>query len=248
MGVEAAAAGGPGPDSEKDANTGALLLVSPAWRSGCPGASVGVLALRNVRNPAADPAVAAAAEALERELRERWTDREALREAPPLPAYAAWCKRFGQRYHVMLQRESVALKGKPVPRVAGLVEAMFLAELRTGILLAGHDLDHVSPPLSLGLGTGEERYRTPRGDEVAVKPGDMWVGDGAGVLSAVITGPAERARIGPETTAALFVAYAPAGVPATDVAACLDSIERTVRAFSPEIVPAALLVVEADPA
>ncbi len=226
----------------------ALLDVCPAWRTACRGASVGILALRGVTNPPDDPAVAAAADALERDLRERWTDRDALRAAPPFPAYAAWYKRFGQRYHVMLQRESVALKGKPLPRVAGLVEAMFLAELRTGILLAGHDLDRVSLPLALAVGTGDEVYRTPRGEETAVKPGDMFVRDGEGVLSAVITGPADWARIGPETTAALFVAYAPTGVPAGDVESCLAEIERTVRAFSPDAVREALAVVEADPA
>lgn len=225
-----------------------LLGVAPVWRTACRGASVGLLALRGVSNPPDDPAVAAAAAALERELRERWTDRDALRSAPPFPSYAAWYKRFGQRYHVMLQRESVALKGKPVPRVAGLVEAMFLAELRTGILLAGHDLDHVTLPLSLAIGTGDVAYRTPRGEEAAVKPGDMFVRDRDGVLSAVITGPADRARIGPETRAALFVAYAPAGVSANDVRACLDDIERTVSAFSPNATREARLVVEADPA
>lgn len=225
-----------------------LLDVAPAWRAVCRGASVGILALRAVSNPADDPVVAAAADALERELRARWTDRDALRAASPFPAYAAWYKRFGQRYHVMLQRESVALKGKPVPRVAGLVEAMFLAELRTGILLAGHDLDLVAPPLALAIGTGDEIYRTPRGEEAAVKPGDMFVRDREGVLSAVITGPADRARIGPETTAALFVAYAPAGVPASDVAACLGDIERTVRAFARDAAREVLLVVEAEPA
>lgn len=225
-----------------------LLEVAPAWRAACPGAIVGILALRGVTNPPANPAVTAAADDLERDLRERWADRDALRAAPPFPAYAAWYKRFGQRYHVMLQRESVALKGKPLPRVAGLVEAMFLAELRTGILLAGHDLDLVAAPLSLAIGTGDEVYRTPRGEEAAVKPGDMFVRDREGVLSAVITGPADRARIGPETTAAVFVAYAPAGVPASDVAACLGDIERTVRAFAPAATREALLIAEADPA
>lgn len=225
-----------------------LLDVAPAWRTACRGASVGILAMRGVSNPPHDPAVVAAADELEREVRARWTNRDALRNEPPFPAYAAWYKRFGQRYHVMLQRESVALKGKPVPRVAGLVEAMFLAELRTGILLAGHDLDAIETPLTLAIGTGDELYRTPRGEETAVKPGDMFVRDRDGVLSAVITGPADRARIGPETTAALFVAYAPDGVPASDVAACLGDIERTVRAFAPDATREALAIAEADPA
>ncbi len=213
-----------------------IVVVDPAWREAGAGASFGLLALRGVRNPAADPAMAAEADGLGLELRERFggLDKDALRATPPLPAYAAWYKRFGQRYHVMMQLESVAQKGKPIPRLAALVEAMFVAELRTLVLTAGHDLDAVALPVVLGVGAGEERYPTPGGKEAVVKPGDMFARDGEGVLSAVVTGPSARARIGPATTAALFVAYAPPGVPGDLVAAHLDEIERLVRVVAPE--------------
>ena len=214
-----------------------MLSTGPSWRAACPGASVGLLALRGVRNPAADPAMAAEADRLERELRERFggLDQAALRAVPPLPAYAAWYKRFGQRYHVMMQLESVAQKGKAIPRVAALVEAMFVAELRTLVLTAGHDLHALVPPVGLGIGGdgGGERYATPGGKEAVVKPGDMVVRDGGGVLSAVVTGPSDRARIAPTTTAVLFVAYAPPGVGAELVEAHLDEIERLVRLVAP---------------
>ncbi len=214
-----------------------FLVVDPAWRAACAGASFGVLALRGVQNPAANPAMAAEADRLEREVRERYggLDQAALRATPPLPAYAAWSKRFGQRYHVMMQLESVALKGKPIPRVAALVEAMFVAELRTLVLTAGHDLDALVLPVVLGVGSGAERYPTPGGKEAAVKPGDMFARDGGGVLSAVVTGPSDRTRIGPATTAALFVAYAPPGVPAELVAAHLDEIERLTGLLAPAV-------------
>jgi DNA/RNA-binding domain of Phe-tRNA-synthetase-like protein len=212
-----------------------ILVVDPAWREACAGASFGLLALRGVRNPAADPAMAAEAERLEREVRERFgaLDQATLRATPPLPAYAAWYKRFGQRYHVMMQLESVAMKGKPVPRVAALVEAMFVAELRMLILTAGHDLHGLALPVVLGVGSGEERFAPPGGTEGIVKAGDMFARDGGGVLSAVVTGPSDRARLGPATTAALFVAYAPPGVPADLLAAHLDEIERLTRRVAP---------------
>jgi DNA/RNA-binding domain of Phe-tRNA-synthetase-like protein len=214
-----------------------ILVVDSAWRAACPGASFGVLALSGVRNPGAHPAMAAEAERLERELRERFgsLDQAALRATPPLPAYAAWYKRFGQRYHVMMQLESVAQKGKAIPRVAALVEAMFVAELRTLVLTAGHDLDAAALPVVLGVdGAGrEERYATLGGKDAAVKPGDMVTRDGGGVLSAIVTGPSDRARITPETNAALFVAYGPPGVGTDLVEAHLDEIERLVRLVAP---------------
>ena len=75
-----------------------------------------------------------------------------MREIEPLPAYAAYYKRFGQRYHVGMQLESVAQKGKDLPDVAALVEGMFVAELRNLILTAGHDLDQIALPLRLDVG------------------------------------------------------------------------------------------------
>jgi DNA/RNA-binding domain of Phe-tRNA-synthetase-like protein len=221
------------------------LVVAPGWHAAHPGATVGVLAIRGVANPERHPTAEAAADGLERGLRERYAGlgREELRAVGPLPAYAAYYKRFGQRYHVALQLESVVLKGKPVPRRGALVGAMFGGELRNLILTAGHDGDEIAGPLRLDVGTGAERFVTPAGAEATVKPGDMYVGDGAGVLSAVIAGPAGRARIGPGTTAALFVAYAPLGVAPSAVAAHLDEIAAGVREVCPGAGAAAQTVV-----
>ena len=85
-----------------------------------------------------------------------------------------------------------------------------------------------------GWTSGPERYATPAGGEAAVKPSDMFMADGRGVLSAVITGPAAYGRITPETTAALFAVYAPPGVAPSLVGAHLAEIEATVRLVSPE--------------
>lgn len=161
-------------------------------------------------------------------------DRETIRATPPLPAYTAYYKRWGQRYHVAMQLESVAQKGKAVPRVAALVEAMFIAELRNLLLTAGHDLDALELPVRLEVGSGES-FIAPNGQEASVKPGDMFIADARGrVLSAIITGPSAVARIGPETTAALFYAYAPSGVEPALVDAHLDEIERNVKLIAPE--------------
>ena len=212
-----------------------MFDVVPAWHAAHPGAAVGVLAMRSVANPDRHPALDAVADELEREVRERFggLDRDALRGVGPLPAYGAYYKRFGQRYHVAMQLESVAHKGKGVPRVAALVEAMFVAELRNLVLTAGHDLEAVTSPIRLDVGTGAERYATPAGGEAAVKLGDMYTADAAGVLSAIVTGPAAAARIAPATTSVLFVAYAPPGVEAASVEAHLAEIEANVRLVAP---------------
>jgi DNA/RNA-binding domain of Phe-tRNA-synthetase-like protein len=224
-----------------------ILEVDPGWHEAHPGASVGLIAMRGVSNPASNDNLSDLAAALETEVRSRFgtADREAIRAIPPLPAYAAYYKRWGQRYHVAMQLESVAQKGKALPRVAALVEAMFIAELRNLLLTAGHDLDALELPVRLTVGSGEA-FIAPNGQETSVKPGDMVIVDARGqVLSAIITGPSAVARIGPETTAALFYAYAPPGVDPTQVDAHLDEIERNVRLIAPDIALVAREIVTA---
>lgn len=214
-----------------------MFEVEPGWDAPHPGAAVGILVLRGVVNPAASPALEAEKGALTADLRARLgelTPAE-LRATPPLPAYAAYYKRFGQRYHVAMQLESVVRRGRDLPAVAALVEAMFVAELRTLVLTAGHDLDALALPLRLRLGTGGEgdRYRTLGGGEATAKAGDLCIADGLGVVSAVVTGPDARTAISAGTTAALFSAYGPPGVGADAVAAHLDELERSVRLIAP---------------
>jgi DNA/RNA-binding domain of Phe-tRNA-synthetase-like protein len=212
-----------------------FLAVDPSWHEAHSGAIVGLIALRGVTNPSSNDKLNDLAGALESDVRSRLgtADRETIRAVPPLPAYAAYYKRWGQRYHVAMQLESVAQKGKSLPRVAALVEAMFIAELRNLFLTAGHDLDALELPVRLTVGTGEP-FIAANGQEMTVKPGDMFIADARGrVLSAIITGPSEVARIGPETTAALFYTYAPPGVDPVLVDAHLGEIERNVRLISP---------------
>jgi DNA/RNA-binding domain of Phe-tRNA-synthetase-like protein len=213
-----------------------ILEVDPSWREAHPGATVGLIAIRGVTNPASDDRLNDLASALETDLRSRFgsADRETIRATPPLPAYAAYYKRWDQRYHVAMQLESVSQKGKALPRVAALVEAMFIAELRNLLLTAGHDLDALQLPVRLSVGASES-FTAPNGQETTVKAGDMVITDARGrVLSAIITGPSDVARIGPETASALFYTYAPPGVDAAHVSAHLDDIEVNVRLISPD--------------
>ena len=104
-----------------------MLTVSDAWRTGWPGAAAGVLAMRGAANPARHAELDKVTDELERELRTRYADRNALRALPAIQAYEIYFKGFKKTYHVLLQLESVAVKGKPIPRPGALVQAMFLA-------------------------------------------------------------------------------------------------------------------------
>mgnify|MGYP001052235629 CR=1 FL=1 len=137
-----------------------MFIVSDAWRQTYPGAAVGVLALGNTANPERHPALEASKADLEARLRARYAgfDRAALKALPQIAAYTAYYKRFKKTYHLLLQLESVVFENKPIPRVAALVEAMFMAELDDLLLTAGHDLALVEQPLQLDVATGSERF------------------------------------------------------------------------------------------
>ena len=87
-----------------------FLEVDPGWREAHPGATVGLIAMREVANPIGNDKLHDLASELESDARSRLgtADRETIRAIPPLPAYAAYYKRWGQRYHVAMQLESVA--------------------------------------------------------------------------------------------------------------------------------------------
>lgn len=214
------------------------FLTTPAWRAAFPGARAGVLVMRGVDNPARHAALDARKAELEQALRERHAghDRAALGRLPALQAYAAHYKRFKKTYHVQAQLESVVFKGKGLPGVAALVEAMFMAELEHLLLTAGHDLDALALPLALDVAQGAEIYTTLRGEPQTLKAGDMHIRDARGVISSIIYGPDQRTQITPGTHAVVFTVYAPAGIAAQAVAAHLRALEDNVRVISPAAV------------
>lgn len=212
-----------------------IFALSEEWRATYPGASAGVLALRDVENPAQHAALDARKKELEEHLRSRYAgyDRAALKALPVFQAYGAYYKRFKKTYHVLLQLESIVLKGRSIPRVAALVESMFMAELKGLLLTAGHDLDVVQPPVGIDVAGGTESYTRINGQEQELKADDMYIGDAEGVLSSILYGPDQRTQIRPQTRRVLFTVYAPRGISQTAVHDHLLDIEANVRLVSP---------------
>jgi DNA/RNA-binding domain of Phe-tRNA-synthetase-like protein len=207
-----------------------------AWRSTYLEAHAGVLVMRAVSNPMHHAALESQKAALEQELRKQFSgqDRAAIASHPILRVYAEYYRQFKKTYHIQLQLESIVLKGKSIPSVAALVEAMFMAEMKDMLLTAGHDLDVVQPPLSLDVATGTEQYRLLHGDQQTLKAGDMMISDQAGVISSIVHGPDQRTQIMPETRNVIFTVYAPTGISEQSVVQHLQSIKENVLLFAPQ--------------
>jgi DNA/RNA-binding domain of Phe-tRNA-synthetase-like protein len=214
----------------------AMFEVTEAWKSAFPGAHAGVLVMRDVLNPASHAGLERCKEALMEEIRTRYggMERSQLGKLPSLQVYDAYYNRFKKTYHVQLQLESIAFKGKSIPSVAALVEAMFMAEVKNMLLTAGHDFDVLQLPIRLDVTKGDEVYTLMRGLPQQVKPGDMMIVDGQGILSNIIYGPDQRSQIKPDTRHVLYTTYAPAGIGEETVMAHLQDIQEYVRLFAPD--------------
>lgn len=225
-----------------------IFSASPLWRERYPDACIGILALNDVQNPEVSPRLDAHKKSLEAELRESFSsmDRAMLKAHPTLAAYAAYYKRFKKTYHVQLQLESIVHKGKSIPRVAPLVEAMFMAELKNLLLTAGHDLDRIVGTPAVDVAIGDEIYTKLNGQAQILKAGDMYIHDDDGVLSNIMYGPARRASISPETTRALFTVYGPPGINFEQVQSHLEDIRDFAKLISTDMLVENLEVVSAE--
>lgn len=212
-----------------------MFQASDTWRTAHPGASVGVLVMSGVVNPEHHAGLNERKDALEQSLRGRWAgqDRKALESSPVMQAYRTYYARFRKTYHVLLQLESVALKGRSLPRVAALVEAMFMAELENQLLTAGHDLAALDLPVTVDSATGAETYVTLNGKDQALAAGDMYIRDGQGIISSIVYGPDGRTPITPATERVMFTVYAPPGIEPEIVRTHLDDMRDLVLLISP---------------
>jgi len=213
-----------------------LLIISDEIKKVYPKALLGILAIRNVCNPNQHEELDRCKLELENNLREKYTglDKAYLKNMEPIKTFSDYYKRFKKTYHVLLQLESIVFKNKSIPKVASLVEAMFMAELKNLLLTAGHDLDAIDLPIKLDVSSGGEKYTQINGQEKELLPNDMMVSDLQGITSSIIYGPDKRTQIKPNTRNVLFVVYAPPGIEKSKVFQHLQDIQNYVHIIAPK--------------
>ena len=213
-----------------------MLIISDEIKKVYPEALLGILAIRNVCNPKKHEELDRCKLELENNLREKYAglDKAYLKNMEPIKTFSDYYKRFKKTYHVLLQLESIVFKNKSIPKVASLVEAMFMAELKNLLLTAGHDLDAIDLPIKLDVSSGGEKYIQLSGQEKELIPNDMMVSDLQGIISSIIYGPDKRTQIKPDTRNVLFVVYAPPGIEKTKVFQHLQDIQKYVHIIAPK--------------
>jgi DNA/RNA-binding domain of Phe-tRNA-synthetase-like protein len=194
--------------------------------------------MRNVFSQETSQSLEEKRAALEKQLRERYQgmSRADYLQVSEIAAYSTYYKHFEKTYHLLLQLESVTQKNRPIPKGVQLVQAMFMAELNSLLLTAGHDLDQIQGSIKLDSANGEEVYTLLRGDEVTCKFGDMVTSDSKGVFCSVIYGQDQRTKITQITRNVLYVVYVPNGIPAKVIENHLSDLEENVHLIAPQAV------------
>lgn len=214
------------------------LEVTKEWKDTFPGASVGLLVMKNTVNPKNNPDLDNKMKEIEEEIRNNFSEsgREGIRELSTIRAYTEYYKKFKKTYHVMLQLESIALKNRNLPRISALVSAMFASELKNQLLTAGHDLSKLQKPLVLNIAKGNESYTGMSGKLQNLNQDDMFISDNAGVISSIIYGPDNRTPITSDTEDVLFTVYGPTGIPPEQIKNHLEDISSYVKLVSSDAI------------
>lgn len=211
------------------------VIARETWKLACPGSHIGILEVSRIDNTASSSALDVEKRQVEQRLRGRYagfTRRDFLSE-PTLAAYEKYYKRFDKTYHVQLQVESLVLKGKNLPAVSPLVDAVFTAEVENFVLTAGHDVARLHPPLAIDVTRQGDSMPLMNGMVKALPTGDMLMRDSQGIICTILSGQDNISPITPNTTHAIYVAYAPKGVTPEHVKKQLATIEQYIRLFAP---------------
>jgi DNA/RNA-binding domain of Phe-tRNA-synthetase-like protein len=212
------------------------INISEHWRNSFPGAHIGFLLIENINNAIRFASLEERKKKIELSVREKYAGytRADLLQLNPLSAYKRYYKKFDNTYHVQLQLESVAHKGKSLPNVSPLVDAAFASEMETLLLTAGHDADLLDGRISVDVTSGTEIFVQMNGKSRTVKANDMMMKDESGVVCTILHGQDKRTPISPLTRRVLYVTYVPEGIIDDAVHSHLNTLKANVLLFAPE--------------
>ncbi len=213
------------------------IQFTDAWHKTFAGGHIGLLVVGPVDNGRRPTPLDNHKRSLETAVRQKYGSltRPDLLELPMLKAYKSYYRKFNKTYHVQLQLESVAHKGKSLPTVNPLVDACFAAELETHLLTASHDVDKLVPPITIDASTGNEALQMMNGKTKQIKANDMMMIDNQAVVCTIIYGQDKQTAVTPKTKQVIYVTYAPVGVGETAVTQHNEILLRNVRMFAPDV-------------
>ncbi len=166
-------------------------------------------------------------------LKERFTDYD-RKAVFGENVYFRFFKKFKKTYLVLMQLESILLKGRPFPDANPITAIPFLAELETQHLLGAHDVEQVQGGVQLFAGTEKAPFPGMRGEEVHTYPGDFCGRDDGGIIFSMIAGADDRTCVRESSTHVFYPAFGVAGQSVEELTAVLNRLEEYVRTLAPD--------------
>jgi len=214
-----------------------MFSLSERFKDSFPEAKIGFLAVKDINlSSSSSDLMLEMQKSLEDQLKQNFSEctKKDLKELEEIRAYSDHYKKFKKTYHVLLQLESVALKGKELFRGNVFVQIMLMSELKNLLLTSVHDLEKTGLPILVERADGSETYEGIDGTIRTLKENDMFMKDSEGIISSVIYGPDKRTMVDDGTRSALFAVYAPAGIGEEKVWTHLEDIRQYILKVSPD--------------
>ncbi|MHA2028295.1 MAG: phenylalanine--tRNA ligase beta subunit-related protein [Candidatus Kariarchaeaceae archaeon] len=193
-----------------------------------PSLQIAILKVRNVKYQIDDSKFTQEKQKIEEFIREKYQD---VQNLEVIKSYNQFFKKFGKVYPIQYQLQSI-IDGKGLPSTIKVVEAMFMSELKTMFLTAGHDLDKIEGNLKVEISIGDEKYLKINQKDQSLKAGDIICKDEKGIISSVVYGPDFRTKITKSTTNCLFFSYFPYGQDDENINGHFNSILKYIKLIS----------------
>lgn len=155
----------------------------------------------------------------------------------PICHYVKYFKKFKKTFILLQQMESIFVKGLDFPVVPPAVDALILAEMKHGLLVATFDIAKLQEPVFIDVALGDESYISANGKEITLKEGDIFIRDDEGVVLTHVYGQDMITRVDGDSKDIMFVITGVEGVTVDKVETALKDILYYMKAFDKNIVP-----------
>lgn len=147
--------------------------------------------------------------------------------------YVRFFKKFKKTYPVMMQFESILLKGRPFPDWNPVTEVPFLLEITTHVLSGTHDIDSLQGDVELFLSTEKTPFPGMRGTQIHTYPGDFCARDDGGIIFSLIAGADDRTCAKPESRHVFYPVFGTPDLPETVITEAMETLIRYVKVLAP---------------
>ncbi|MEE9406368.1 MAG: tryptophan--tRNA ligase [Candidatus Aenigmarchaeota archaeon] len=140
----------------------------------------------------------------------------------------AYDKFFGRhdRPFPIVEGVKAVLKGKGIPTLSPLVDAMLLAELKHLVLMTAHDLDKIDGTLTVDQAMEGDEFVNIAGDTVPLEQGDVVIRDRKGVIGTYLEGQSLRTKVTKKTRNCAYFAFYVPGVKDVRIKNCLKDAAK----------------------